>query len=191
MQHAISFHGAFGLATGCVCLCACAGMTGAEMVGPEREMAHFAHSRVQIDMPIAKAWARLRDLRLANNYVPGVTRVEITTDRASGIGASRRIYSGENDEGFDETVVEWDEGSGFVIRLHNGEGGPPIPMAEAYFRYRLSPLGREKTVADLSMSYTLRGSWLGRAMHPLLGFFIRDRIQTIAENLKGFYESPD
>ena len=39
-------------------------------------------------MPRAQAWAKLQDLMLAQYYVPGVTRIEMTTPQRAGESAT-------------------------------------------------------------------------------------------------------
>ena len=95
-------------------------------------MKHEAAARVVINMPREQAWSLLRDLSLAHNYVPGITRTEITTEKAEGPGASRRVFQSSG-KGMDETIVEWNEGHGFLIRLHRGEKGAPPPLPMRHF----------------------------------------------------------
>ena len=52
-----------------------------------------------IDLSQTKAWQRLRDLTLAHNYVPDVVRVEITTEKKEGVGASRKVFLRNNSSG--------------------------------------------------------------------------------------------
>ncbi len=160
-----------------------------ELPTPDRDLPHIASASEVINLPLDDAWAKLRDLTAADRYVPGLSRVEITTDATEGLGASRRVYQGD-DDGFDETVVEWTDGAGFLIRLHDGENGPNFPLANAFFRYHIEPANSgSATRATLSLSYAIRGGWFGRAMHPLIGGAIRSRIRTITANMKAYYES--
>ena len=87
----------------------------------------LSHS-VVIEMPRAAAWSRLRDLTLAHNYVPGLVKTEVTTALREGVGASRRVYQTQA-RWIDETVTEWADGQGFLIRLHRGDQGAPPPFA--------------------------------------------------------------
>ena len=92
-------------------------------------------TRIVVDMPRAAAWEKLRDITVAHNYVPGIVNTRIVSERAEGVGASRYVY--RNAKSFiQETVVEWEEGSGFLIRLHRGDKPAP-PFRNAWFRYQL------------------------------------------------------
>ncbi|MBM3594894.1 MAG: hypothetical protein FJX31_03660, partial [Alphaproteobacteria bacterium] len=78
-----------------------------------------AVGRVHIHMPREQVWEKLRDLSLAHNYVPGVTAVRIDTTQREGVGTSRTVTI-KNGSQLQETVEEWTDGHGFLIRLHKG-----------------------------------------------------------------------
>ncbi|WP_373081746.1 SRPBCC family protein [Zhongshania sp.] len=152
-------------------------------------MKHEATARVVIDLPREEAWDLLKDLSLAHNYVPAVTRTEITTDKTTGLGASRRVYQ-RSGKGMDETVTEWNEGHGFVIRLHKGEKGAPPPFRQAVFRYRLEDAGHSRTALTASLVFDMRWGPLGRILYErLLHKVFRGVIRDIAISMKQFYES--
>ena len=152
-------------------------------------MKHEVTARVVIDLPKDESWSLLKDLSLAHNYVPGVTRTEITTDKTTGIGASRRVYQGSG-KGMDETVAEWDEGHGFVIRLHKGEKGAPAPFQQAIFRYRIEDAGHSRTALTASLVFDMRWGPVGRLLYErLLHRVFRGVIRDIAISMKHFYES--
>ena len=73
-----------------------------------------------LNMPIEEAWSKLQDFSLAHNYVPGIIKTEITTTKKNGLGASRKVYQSPK-RALEETIVEWNEGTGFPIRLHKGD----------------------------------------------------------------------
>jgi hypothetical protein len=147
----------------------------------------LSHS-VVIDMPRAAAWSRLRDLTLAHNYVPGLVRTELLSAQREGAGASRRVFQSAT-RWIDETVTEWHERQGFLIRLHRGDAGAPPPFAEASFRYWLEDAGEGRTRLTTTLSYTPRwgalGRWLDRrVLRKAVGANVRD----VATGLKDFYE---
>jgi hypothetical protein len=148
-----------------------------------------AECSVVIDLPCERAWEKLCDLGLAHCYVPGIVRTEITTGRRTGVGASRRVYQSES-RCLDETVVEWREGSGFVIRLHKGDRGPPPPFRSAAFRYWIEPEGHDRTRLTTTLSYAVRWGLLGRCLDALvLAKAIRANVRDVASGLKDFYET--
>lgn len=142
-----------------------------------------------IDLPLEQAWQKLRDLSLAHHYVPGLVKTEVTTRQSMGIGASRRVYQSQT-RGIDETVVEWIDGHGFLIRLHRGDAGPPPPFRDAWFRYHLESAGSGKTRLTTRLIYTMRwgalGAWLER---HLLRRAFRSTVRDVALSMKLFYET--
>lgn len=152
-------------------------------------MDRTAEYSLVVDVPCARAWQQLRDLGLAHCYVPGIVRTEIRTARSSGVGASRRVYQSES-RWLDETVVEWHEGSGFVIRLHKGDRGPPPPFRAAAFRYWIEPEGCDRTRLSTTLSYSVRWGLVGRLLDTwVLAKAIRANVRDVAVGLKEFYET--
>ena len=94
-------------------------------------------------------WEKLSDLSLADRYVPGVKSVRFVSQNRTGHSTSRIVESSAGE--LQETVVEWNEGTGFLLRLHRGDG-PPTPMREATFRYAIEPDGVTTRVV-LTMTY--------------------------------------
>ncbi|MGJ8686275.1 MAG: SRPBCC family protein [Spongiibacteraceae bacterium] len=152
-------------------------------------MLHEVSARVVIDMPREQAWQQLQDLSLPHNYVPGVLRCEITSDQPSGVGASRRVFQslGRN---MDETVIEWNEGHGLVLRLHQGDSDAPAPFERAVFRYRLDDAGHQQTALTATLAFDMRWGRFGQYLYSrvLRGVF-RSVVRDVAISMKGFYES--
>lgn len=153
-------------------------------------MTNEVSSQVTINMPRTEAWEKLRDLTLAHNYVPGLVKTEVTTELKEGVGASRKVFQTET-KGINETVIEWQDGHGFLIRLHRGEKGAPPPFKEAFFRYQLddgdSP---ETTLLTTTMSYTMGMGFVGGLLEKLfLKKLFKGIIRDVAISLKQFYES--
>lgn len=143
-----------------------------------------ARHELILDLPQDAAWARLRDLSLAPHYVPGLTGCDFHPGPREGLGASRRV---QMKRGYlDESVVDWREGQGLVLRLHRAEQGPPFPFREASFRYALHPESGGRTRLSLSLDGDLRG---GRFGEWLLAGALRRTVAKIAVNLKAFYET--
>ncbi|WP_372749211.1 SRPBCC family protein [Litorivivens sp.] len=148
-----------------------------------------AKARVVMKVPRDQAWKRLRDLGQAHNYVPGIIKTEITTAKKEGVGASRKVYQSET-RALDETVVEWDEGHGFLIKLHRGEHGSQPPFKEAYFRYQLDDAGNNQTALTTSLLFTMRWGRLGDFLHRrVLANVFRSVIRDVALSMKAYYES--
>ena len=144
--------------------------------------------QVMADIPPARAWRLLQDLSLPHNYVPGITRTEIISELTCGVGAHRRVYE-ESGDFLEETVIEWREGEGFVIRLHRGDK-PLAPFTRAEFCYGLHPGGSDRTLIELAIIFKMPWGALGE---KLGGWFIRPvmekRLVQIAAGMKHFYET--
>ncbi|WP_353741262.1 SRPBCC family protein [Pseudomonas fluorescens] len=142
-----------------------------------------SHS-VVLNLTPQAAWAKLRDLTLAPHYVPGLTGCQFHPGATEGVGASRRVLR-KGGQYLDESVVQWHEGTGFVLRLHKGGNDSPFPFREASFSYALQAEGNATRVT-LQMRYSLRG---GRLMELFLGKAFNKVVRQIAKNLKVYYET--
>jgi hypothetical protein len=145
-------------------------------------------AETQLAMPRAEAWAKLRDLTLAQYYVPGVMRIEITTTQREGVGASRRAYC-KGRPPVDETVILWEDGWGYTIKLHNGHK-PPTPFKQAQFTYWLDDAPGGETRMRATMSYEPPFGILGRLMNALLlRHLLPATLNSIGRGLKQVYET--
>jgi Polyketide cyclase / dehydrase and lipid transport len=139
-------------------------------------------------MPREEAWAKLRDIALARHYVSGVERIEITTPNSEGVGANRRVFVTGRPP-VDETVILWEEGRGFTMKLHN-DGKPPAPFKEAAFRYWLDDAPGDQTLVHTTLSYRLPLGVLGRLLDALvLRRAMTATITAIGPGMKQFYET--
>ena len=146
-----------------------------------------ASFRVYVGLSRERAWELLRDLSLAHNYVPGLIDTKITTLQKEGVGASRKVYQ-KRTRGIDETVEEWNDGYGFLIRLHRGYAGPPFPFKESWFRYALEDDGAGIQLIT-SLIYVMRWGLVGRLLDKiLLNRIIKGRIRNVALSLKIYWE---
>ena len=147
-------------------------------------MSAIASHSVLLDLPPQAAWAKLRDLSLAPHYVPGLTGCQFHPGATQGVGASRRVLR-KGGQYLDESVVQWQEGTGFVLRLHKGGNDSPFPFRQASFSYALQAEGTATRIT-LQMSYSLRG---GKLFERLLAKAFNKVVRQIAENLKAYYET--
>jgi hypothetical protein len=147
-------------------------------------MPAIASHSVLLDLTPQAAWAKLRDLSLAPHYVSGLTGCQFHPGAREGVGASRRVFR-KGGQWLDESVVQWQEGAGFVLILHRASSGAPFPFREASFSYALQAEG-DATRISTQMNYSLRG---GRLVEWLLAKAFSNVVRQIAENLKAFYET--
>lgn len=150
-------------------------------------MSHEVSTQIIINIPLAAAWEKLQDISLAHNYVPGIVNTVIVSEQTQGVGASRYVYRNEKSY-IQETVEEWQEGSGFLIRLHRGEKPAP-PFQQAWFRYTLEEHSPTQTRFTASLVYDLPwgafGDWLGARMSR----FVQGNIADVGIAMKLYYET--
>ena len=151
-------------------------------------MPSTATAEIHIAMPPDLVWEKLRDLNKPHLYVPGLTGCQITTTQREGVGASRRVFQ-KGRAPMDETVIEWTEEQGFVIRLHQGDKSP-LPFKEARFIYRIEADLDGATIFKPSMLYTMRGGAFGNLTDRLLlNRVITGIVRKVGLNLKQYYET--
>ncbi|MEZ5503849.1 MAG: SRPBCC family protein [Halioglobus sp.] len=157
------------------------------MVIEEPTMTREVTAHTVINVPLAAAWARLRDISLAHHYVPGIVKTVVVSEQSQGVGASRYVYRNEKSY-IQETVEEWREGEGFLIRLHRGDKPAP-PFRNAWFRYTLQAHGPDQTLFTASLRYELPwgrfGDWLGGKMAR----FVQATIADVTLAMKLYYET--
>jgi ribosome-associated toxin RatA of RatAB toxin-antitoxin module len=153
---------------------------------PGRQQSRASVSMV-VDLPQQQVWNLISDLTQASNYVPGIERVEITSNYSTGEGASRRVYKAQGDW-LDETVTQWYVGLGFNLRLHQGDGAP-FPFTSASFEYSLQPLSTGATAVHLSLVYQPRYGLLGQVLDSwFLGGQVEKQVMGVATSLKQYSE---
>jgi len=138
-------------------------------------------------MPREQAWARLRDISLAHNYVPGIVRTEIVSARTEGVGASRYVWRSAKSY-LQETVVEWHEGEGFLIRLHKGDK-PARPFRSASFRYQLADHGLGQTLFTASLQFQMPWGALGNWLEKKMAKPVAATAADVAIAMKLYYET--
>ena len=149
-----------------------------------------AASEIVIDIPRSAAWEKLRDLSRAHDYVQSVRDTRMDTAQAEGVGASRTVFLKDGTE-MQETVEEWDEGRGMLLRLHKGDK-PAMPVFRRfYFRYALEDApGRagEATLFRPALLYEPKGlaGWL---VSKLAHGKMQQSAHDVGVAMKEFYET--
>ncbi|WP_062260280.1 SRPBCC family protein [Endozoicomonas arenosclerae] len=140
-----------------------------------------------IDLPVEQSWEKMSNLAVSHHYVPDVIDTRMLTDQTQGVGASRRVFKSE-DQYVDETVVEWNEGKGFVIKLHNETFF--LPFKEGRFRYQITDVGSQQTEFTGTMSFEppmgLLGDWLFR---NVMAAPISKTVEQTVLGLRYYYET--
>ncbi len=148
-------------------------------------MAREATYQVKIDIPKEKAWELMQDLTVPHNYVPGLIKTEMHGEQLQGVGTSRRVF--KKGMALDETVTEWNEGSGFRLRLHDGDKDKPLP--QSYFIYKIEDGGDNTTLFTATMGYTFWLGALGQLIDgPIVYPIVKTEIRDVALAVKHYYE---
>jgi len=150
-------------------------------------MTQEVSAQTVIDMPRPVVWEKLRDISLAHNYVPGIVNTEVVSEQRQGVGASRYVYRNRKSY-IQETVIEWDDGQGFTIRLHRGDKPAP-PFRSASFRYQLADKEPDQTLFTAILKYEMPwgalGTWLEKKMKKVVASTVSD----VAIAMKLYYET--
>jgi hypothetical protein len=150
--------------------------------------AQCVSAAVNVAISPARAWAILSDLTVPHLYVPGLTRTEIVSANARGVGVHRRVYQGDDDY-LEETVVEWRDRSGFVIKLHNAEE-VMAPFTRAEFSYSIQAAPAGGTAVELSMVAQMPWGKFGEMLGDwFITPVLKDNLVQVAAGLKAFYET--
>jgi hypothetical protein len=151
-------------------------------------MTSTATAEIIVNLPREQVWARLRDLGKAHYYVPGLTDTRFTTQQREGVGTSRKVYQ-KGMAPLDETVIEWNDGYSFKLRLHNGDK-PPVIFTEAFFTYAIEEAGPNATLFKPSLTYTLRWGAFGRLLDKLFMHSTSCKMQErLVRSFKQYYET--
>ena len=79
------------------------------------------------------AWNQLQNFSIPHKYIPFLQNSMILNNKSNGIGTSRRVFTKYSYT--DETIIEWDEGSGYTVKLHRNNQ-QPFPFTSATFTYK-------------------------------------------------------
>lgn len=143
---------------------------------------------VVADLPVTEAWLLLGDFSLPHNYVPNISSTEIMSPEKSGVGAHRRVYKDE-DSYLEETIIEWREGKGFIIKLHDGDK-PMMPFQRAEFSYAIREQGPGYTRIGLALTFEMPWGGFGETLGDWIILpVMEDQLVQVAAGMKHFYET--
>jgi hypothetical protein len=145
-----------------------------------------------IALPRAEVWAKMRDLLVPRFYVTGVTSMEFNPGPHEGIGASRKVFMTKQAP-VDETVVAWEEGKSFTLKIHNGDK-PVAPFKSATIQYAIEDAPASANGAQTrfraTFAYEMGGGIFGRLLDvSLVRPGLRKRNATLGPNMKIYYET--
>lgn len=150
-----------------------------------------AAGSVVIELPRDQVWEKLRDLSAAHHYVQSVKDTRIDTDQREGIGASRTVFLKDGSE-MQETVEEWTDGGGFLIRLHKGDKRAMPIFSRFYFRYAIEHApGRagEATLFRPALLYKTRFGPIGWIIGKLAHDKMAGSAQDVGIAMKEYHET--
>ena len=140
------------------------------------------------DISLDQAWQKLSDLSQAHMYVPDLNDTKITTESKQGVGTSRIVYGKQGP--LIETVIEWNEGSGFLLKLHtdNGDEVPPI-FSQARFEYKISKESEQQTRLENTMYFEMKWGVIGKLLAKLIVPTVQKMHDQIVVGQKLYYET--
>lgn len=161
--------------------------TSVPHLGLGENMNEVKSDEFRVELSAEEVWAKLSDLSVAHFYVPGLTGTKVTTENAQGVGASRQVFSKRPP--MDETVIEWEEQSGMLLRLHYGEKDNWGPFTRVFYRYGMRADG-DGTVLQNAMSFELKGGKLGQLLGGgLISKAFRKTLNEVTLAQKLYYET--
>lgn len=152
-----------------------------EVVGAD--MANFTTSTI-IHAPREEVWTALADIGSIHAWNPGVKHSHTTTEKDSGLGASRHCDLGGRNY-LEEEVVEYDQGERLTMRVTESN----LPFALADIRF-LIETEEASTRVSVQPEYELKFGLLGVLLDRL---FVRRSyekgMQALLRGLKRHVES--
>ena len=144
--------------------------------------------QIMIDVPHAESWNKLRDISLAHNYIPNVSKIEIITSKTEGLGASRKAYLEGKKKVVDETVIDWKDDIGFTLRLDiNGKRVLPW-FNEFHFQYHIEEADH-KTLFRPAIIYQPRSKFLLGLQNKIYHCALGKELKVICASMKAYYET--
>lgn len=144
-----------------------------------------ASAEITIQRPPAAVWAILSDLTAMRAYMPGIESVALTSEHATGEGASRHCVFEDGIE-LDERVVAWDEGAGYTLETTRFVG---VPMRSNRITFALRPAGEGATTVSQSMTYAMKGGPFAPLLERMAGGKMQAALDGALGGLKAHAES--
>ncbi len=118
---------------------------------------------ITIDAPPDQVWAILTNLAELAEYDPAVATATVTSQAASGLGASREVTMRDGKHWFKERVSAFEPGSALAFELTSCN----FPIATLSHSYSFSGSKGETTV-NQSMTYSPKFGLLGNLMDVIV-----------------------
>ena len=128
-----------------------------------------------IQAPPSHVWAVVSQLDSFVHYHPLLTKSELMSEQATGVGA-KRVCETTNGMAFEEEVLEWQDGAYFVVSAEYTRGGAPIDDYRGTIRLTEHETG---TLVKMITDYQPRGL-MGRILDTV---FMKRQFRNITQNI--------
>ena len=129
-------------------------------------------------------WKLLQNFSIPHKYISFLHNTIILGAAYSGLGSTRRVFSKYNY--MDETVIKWEEGSGFTVKLHRNKQAP-LPFTSATFTYLIKSIDEYSCELTGIFNYNIGFGIIGRIINQLfLGTIIRFNIRRVIMGMKAY-----
>jgi len=130
------------------------------------------------------AWKELPIFSIPHKYISFLQNTIIIGKQTSGLGATRRVFTKYNY--MDETIIKWEEGSGFTLKLHRNKQAPS-PFTSATFAYQIKSIDEYSCELTGIFNYNIGFGIIGRIINQLfLGAIIRFNIRRVIMGMKAY-----
>ena len=114
---------------------------------------------IDIDAPVERAWAVLGRFMHINEFHPRVTKVDVLSEAATGVGACRRCHF-KDDTSVVEKVIDWQEGRAYRAELSDFA----LFLNKAISTLSVEPLGPGRTRLKMGLEYEVEYGPIGWLM---------------------------
>ena len=137
-----------------------------------------------VPAPPKVVWPILEDFFGIGNFHPYITSVDELTDGKMGVGGSRRCHFNDGTN-IVETVVEWDDKTGYKVDL--SDYNLPVKWAQGELRILESKTDSEITEVMLTMRYQMKFGPVGKLLHyAILRPKITSRLTNVLQGLSDY-----
>ena len=142
------------------------------------------NERVEIKAPAKAVWEVLADFGGVADWAPYMRKSHLIGDLQSGIGTRRGMRHAWGFR-FEESVTEWNEGSGFRLRLHDGDKDKPLPNS-----YFIAARHNGLSTVSTRVTYTMHLGPIGKLLDwMLVQFIVKREMRAGLRGLKHYLES--
>lgn len=121
---------------------------------------------VHIDVPKDKAWRVLSGFSDVQDYNPSVKKSYSTSDKSTGLGATRHCDLTLFGATVEEEIIDWKEGEEYWISIYGGQKAPPFSKAIAQLGVKDD--GKGGTIAIGMFEYKLKFGPIGFLMDQFM-----------------------